>query len=65
MKNPTGRAGLFPRWMQRRAASGLGGSGRGRRSIRFTRAGRSSHSSYRIRVHPIAINTLRIQFMSP
>jgi len=65
MKNPPWRAGLFPCGMKRRAASGLGGLGRGLWGIRFTHAGRSSDSSYRIRVHPIAIKTLRIQFMSP
>ena len=65
MKNLMWRA-VPPRQGTKRSAIGdRTGSSRVPLDTGLSRLGRSSHTGYRIRVHPIAIKTLRIQFMSP
>jgi len=65
MKNPMWRA-VLPRQCTKPSAIGSRpGLSRAPLDSGLSRSGRSSHSGYRIRVHPIAIKMLRIQFMSP
>jgi hypothetical protein len=65
MKNPMWRA-VPPRQCAKWSAIGdRTGSSRVPLDAGLRHSGCSLHSGYRIRVHLIAIKTLRIQFMSP
>jgi hypothetical protein len=65
MKNPMRRVVLPRQGTQRSAIGDRTGTSRVPLDTGLSRLGHSSPSGYRIRIHPIAIKTLRIQFMSP